>query len=297
MGRLRGDQHGAGRAAGQRGGNLIDVAGIVQQHQHPPPESRLRYKAAWSSTSVGISAVDTPRAVRNPHTATNGETGVADGPNPRRSTYDCPSGNFSRFPFAGAGRDVCNTAVPTMENTAMGRELPVPVLPVCAAQGRRASALPTKSLSTAGSWWGTGRRRRSQYRLLGRRGSRSAPRGSISDCRADRSSAINSSGRSARSSLSTAMNATSDRGNGGAGATHGWWTARCPRRASPARGGRVRPPRAAGYDPGRFPNRRLNRLAASMAHLDMHPRARLREVSGCPPADVHYPIRTHLKPS
>src|SRR5215470_8301972 len=59
------------------------------------PATMLRYKLTCASTASGIRSAGTANASRNPRTASAGLTGDPAGSNPRRFTYNCPSGNRS----------------------------------------------------------------------------------------------------------------------------------------------------------------------------------------------------------
>ncbi len=62
------DCHASGRA-GQQRPDLLGIPGVVQQDQMRRPASRLRYRAARSSVSAGMSCPGMPRARRKPASA------------------------------------------------------------------------------------------------------------------------------------------------------------------------------------------------------------------------------------
>jgi hypothetical protein len=56
--------------------------------------SKLRYRPNGASCPSGIRSAGTPSASRNTRTTAAGGAGACDGPKPRRSANNCPSGNW-----------------------------------------------------------------------------------------------------------------------------------------------------------------------------------------------------------
>ena len=131
------------------------------------PASRLRKSPVCAVRSSGIRAGGTPNASRNPCSACRGSSAAPSWSNPRRPTYNCPSGNRSATRCAQCtARAVLPT--PAVPDTAQIATAPVAARPVPACCGAMAStpasasrvassALRPVNVGTAGgNWAGTG---------------------------------------------------------------------------------------------------------------------------------------------
>ena len=122
------------------------------------PSTRLRNRAARSSSGAAIRCGGTPNASRNHRSATPGSMGWC-GSGPRRSTYSWPSGKrlATWRPNRTASAVLPTPAVPEM--TATGTDSSVPA---ARAEGSRACSTrssswrPEKPGASGGSWAGTG---------------------------------------------------------------------------------------------------------------------------------------------
>ena len=94
-----GHEHRAGRAARQQRPDLRGVPGVVQQHQHPRPVSRVRSSAARSSSLTGIRVPSTPRSRRNLASTSAGASGC--GPAPEQVHVELAVGELRAQPVRG----------------------------------------------------------------------------------------------------------------------------------------------------------------------------------------------------
>ena len=81
-----GDERQAMRATGQQRTDLLHVAHVVQQHQHPAIGHDAAVETTWPSRLAGILAGGTSKASRKPRIASAGVPGTPCGSKPRRLT-------------------------------------------------------------------------------------------------------------------------------------------------------------------------------------------------------------------